>query len=57
MCSPDGGDFLESLDYAMRMKNVNTNNSYHDENSSACESKHFVVNENNRLLWKVISVY
>ncbi len=51
--SPDNGEFLDSLDYALLMKNVNTDNSYYDDEDSEAKSMNFVVNENNRLLWKV----
>ncbi len=51
--SPDNGEFLDSLDYALRMKNVNSDNSYYDDEDSEAKSNNFVVNENNRLLWKV----
>jgi hypothetical protein len=40
------------------MKNVNTDNSYYDEGDEITnhhDKKRFVVNGNNRLLWKVFS--
>ena len=52
-CS-DGGDFEDSLEHVSRMMNVNTRFSYREEdNNNEDDDPDFVVNGNNRNLWKV----
>ena len=44
------GSFMKSLDFVLKRFNVNTDNSYYEKSEE--KGKTFVVNENNRLLWK-----
>jgi long-chain-alcohol oxidase len=47
-----GGEFQQSLDYVLKRMNVNCDYSHYQEEDEENQAKKFVVNENNRLLWK-----